>query len=302
MNQNEADLVELAPFKRKSLDASVWVKAIILGGLVAFLYYRILANLAMDWWTDPNFSHGFLIPFFSGFVVWQKRKRLGGVHPSPSWFGLVVIAGSLAMLVVGVLGAELFLSRSSFVFLLAGLVIYFYGWGHFRILLFPWAFLFFMIPIPAIIFNQIAFPLQFLAAKMASSLLSTIGVPVLRDGNIIQLPTMTLEVAEACSGIRSLMSLGALAVIFGYFVETRNLPRVILALSSIPIAVAANGMRIMGTGLLGNYWDPDKAQGFFHEFEGWVIFVSSLVMLFALQAVMRWISNRWVGKRKEGKP
>lgn len=251
----------------------------------------------MDWWIDPNFSHGFLIPLFSGLVVWQKRKQLGAVQPSPSWFGLVVIAGSLAMLVVGVLGAELFLSRTSFVFLLAGLVIYFYGWGYFRILLFPWAFLFFMIPIPAIIFNQIAFPLQFLAAKMASSLLSTVGVPVLRDGNIIQLPTMTLEVAEACSGIRSLMSLGALAVIFGYLVETRNLPRVILALSSIPIAVAANSMRIMGTGLLGNYWDPDKAQGFFHEFEGWVIFVSSLVMLFALQAVMRWISQGWSGKK-----
>ena len=274
-----------------------WVQAVILITLIAFLYYRILGRLAVDWWIDPNFSHGFLIPLFSGLVVWQKRKQLGAVQPSPSWFGLVVIAGSLAMLVVGVLGAELFLSRTSFVFLLAGLVIYFYGWGYFRILLFPWAFLFFMIPIPAIIFNQIAFPLQFLAAKMASSLLSTVGVPVLRDGNIIQLPTMTLEVAEACSGIRSLMSLGALAVIFGYLVETRNLPRVILALSSIPIAVAANSMRIMGTGLLGNYWDPDKAQGFFHEFEGWVIFVSSLVMLFALQAVMRWISQGWSGKK-----
>jgi exosortase len=279
-------------------DGTFWLKAALLGLLLGFLYYRILGDLAVEWWTDPNFSHGFLIPLFSGLVVWQKRKQLEALQPKPSWTGLVVIGGALATLTVGVLGAEFFLSRSSFVLLLAGLVIYFFGWGHFRLLLFPWAFLFFMIPIPAIIFNQIAFPLQFLAAQMASSLLTLVGVPVLRDGNIIHLPTMSLEVAQACSGIRSLMSLGALAVIFGYFVETRNLPRIILALASIPIAVASNGFRIMGTGLLGNYWDPDKAEGFFHEFQGWVIFVMSLAMLFALQVVMRWFSR--IGSSKGG--
>lgn len=289
-------MVERVSYPGKLRDGTFWFKAALLGALIGYLYVQILARLAVDWWTDPNFSHGFLIPIFSGLVVWQKRKQLEALQPKPSWHGLVLIAGSLALLIVGVMGAEFFLSRSSFVFLLAGLVIYFFGWGHFRVLLFPWAFLFFMIPIPVIIFNQIAFPLQFMAAHMASSLLSVLGVPVLREGNIIQLPTMTLEVAEACSGIRSLMSLGALAVIFGYLVETRNAPRVILALASIPIAVAANALRIMGTGLLGNYWDPDKAQGFFHEFEGWVIFVSSLVMLFALQAVMRWILKR--GKKE----
>src|SRR5579863_1922570 len=282
MSQVETDLVERVEFSGKLQDGAFWFKAALLGVLTGFLYYRIMANLAVDWWTDPNFSHGFLIPIFSALVVWLDRKRLAALQPKPSWFGLVIIAGSLALLIVGVMGAEFFLSRSSFVFLLAGLVIYFLGWSHFRALLFPWAFLFFMIPIPAIIFNEIAFPLQFLAAKMASSLLSMIGVPVLRDGNIIQLPTMSLEVAQACSGIRSLMSLGALAVIFGYFVETRNLGRTILALASIPIAVAANGFRIMGTGLLGYYWDPDKAEGFFHEFQGWVVFVISLAMLFTL--------------------
>lgn len=297
MSQIEAELAEGVEFPRKSRGAAFWFKAALIGGLIGFLYYQILARLAVDWWTDPNFSHGFLIPLFSAFVVWQDRKRLAALQPRPSWFGLVIIAGSLALLIVGVLGAEFFLSRSSFVFLLAGLVIFFLGWGHFRVLLFPWAFLFFMIPIPVIIFNQVAFPLQFLAAQMASSLLSLVGVPVLRDGNIIQLPTMSLEVAQACSGIRSLMSLGALAVIFGYLVETRNLPRILLALASIPIAVAANGLRIMGTGLLGNYWDPDKAEGFFHEFQGWVIFVSSLAMLFAVQAVMRWFSGKAVAKK-----
>ncbi len=266
-----------------------WLQAVLLTVVVGFLYYKVLGRLVLDWWTDPNFSHGFLVPAFSAFIIWQKRKELAGMKPKPSWFGLVVVAGSLAGLVVGTLGVEFFLQRSSFVFLLAGLIIYFLGWRHFRAMLFPWAFLFFMIPIPAIIFNQIAFPLQFLAARLANSLLTLFGVPVLREGNVIQLPTITLEVAEACSGIRSLMSLGALAVIYGYFLETRNLRRLLLALAAIPIAVVANGLRVMGTGLAGVYWDPSKAEGFFHEFSGWVIFIVSLALLFAVHAVMRWV-------------
>jgi exosortase len=157
-----------------------------------------------------------------------------------------------------------------------------------------------MIPIPVIIFNQVAFPLQFLAARLASSLLDLSGVPVLREGNIIQLPAMALEVAQACSGIRSLMSLGALAVIYGYFLETRYLPRVLLALAAIPIAVVANGLRVMGTGLIAYYWNPDRAEGFFHTFSGWVIFVISLVLLFSVHGLLRWIGiwgARTVGRK-----
>jgi exosortase len=158
-----------------------------------------------------------------------------------------------------------------------------------RAVLFPWIFLLFMIPIPAIVLNQITFPLQLLASKAAAVSLPLLGVPVLREGNIIQLPAMALEVAEACSGIRSLMSLATLAIIYGYLLEPRISIRVILALASIPIAVLANSLRIIGTGLLVQYWDPDKAQGFFHEFSGWVIFVVSLVMLFLLHRVLQWM-------------
>jgi exosortase len=277
------------PILRRS---DFWIKAAILAALVSLLYFRVIGGLITDWWNDPDFSHGFLVPFFSAFVIWQDRKRLSALSPKPSWSGLLIIAGSLLFLTVGVLGSEFFFRRTSLVFLLGGLIVFFLGWRYFRALLFPWAFLFFMIPIPAIIFNQIAFPLQFLAAKLASSLLTFCGLPVLREGNVIQLPTLSLEVAEACSGIRSLMSLGALAVIYGYFMETRFSFRLLLALSAIPIAVAANGFRIMGTGLLGYYWDPDKAQGFFHEFSGWVIFVVSLAMLFLFHALLRWIRTR----------
>ncbi len=255
--------------------------------LIGFLYADILARLVQQWWNDPNFSHGFFVPAFSAFMIWQQRRRLAAQAVVPCWFGLVVIAGALTILIVGVLGAELFLSRSSFVFLLGGLVIHFLGWRLFRAMLFPWAFLFLMIPLPAIIFNEIAFPLQLLASRLASLLLALLGVPVLREGNVLQLPTMALEVVEACSGIRSLLSLVTLAIIYGYLLDTGVLRRVLLAVAAVPIAVAANGLRVMGTGFLAHYWSAEKAEGFFHIFSGWVIFVLSLGMLFSLHGVMR---------------
>jgi exosortase len=193
----------------------------------------------------------------------------------------------LCVLIVGQMGAELFLSRLSLLIVLAGIVVLFFGWNFFRALLFPWAFLLLMIPIPTIVFNQITFPLQLLASKVASTTLPWMGVPVLREGNVIVLPAMALEVAEACSGIRSLMSLTTLAVIYGYLMERRVGVRVLLAVASVPIAVAANSLRIVGTGLLVQYWDPEKAEGFFHEFSGWLIFVVSLLMLYLLHRAVR---------------
>jgi exosortase len=277
----------------KSWERHAWLlQAFVLLGLIGFLYHGILAALVLDWWNDPNFSHGFVIPVFSLFVAWQQRKRLAALPLAPSWLGLAVIAGALIVLIVGNLGAELFLSRSSLVLLLAGMIIYFAGWRHFQALLFPWGVLFLMIPIPVIVFNEIAFPLQFLASQLATWLLSVLGVPVLREGNVIHLPVMSLEVVEACSGIRSLVSLSALAVIYAYFVEARNLWRAALVIAAIPIAVAANGLRIMGTGLVVQYWDPQKGEGFFHTFSGWIIFVLSLAMLFAVHWALKILRGR----------
>jgi exosortase len=273
----------------------VWQTALITG-LLLWLYYQTLIRLVGQWWTDPNFSHGFFVPLFSGFVVWQKRARLARLSPQPSWWGLLFIGLGLCVLIVGQLGAELFLSRLSLLIVLAGLIVLFLGWTFFRVLLFPWAFLLLMIPIPAIIFNQIAFPLQLLASKVASTTLPWMGVPVLREGNVIILPAMALEVADACSGIRSLMSLTTLAVIYGYLMERKIGPRVLLALASIPIAVIANSLRVVGTGLLVQYWDPDKAQGFFHEFQGWLMFVASLAMLYLLHRIVRFF---WPGQETE---
>lgn len=273
-----------------------YIRVGVLALLVAFLYAGILRSLVSQWWNDPNFSHGFFVPLFSGYVIWLDRKRLAATPLRPSWMGLALMGLALAILIVGVLGAELFLSRTSLILLLAGMVIHFLGWAHLRMMLFPLAFLLLMIPIPAIIFNQIAFPLQLFASQVATGLLQLVGVPALREGNVIQLPVMSLEVVEACSGIRSLVSLGTLAIIYGYFMEPSVTKRVFLALASIPIAVAANAGRVVGTGLLGTYWDPDKAQGFFHTFSGWVIFVMSLAMLFGLHGLMR-LWTRWRGAR-----
>lgn len=264
-----------------------WWKAAVIGALLLWLYTPTLTHLVAQWWNDPNFSHGFFVPLFSAFVVWQDRKRLSVLRARPTWAGLSFLGFGLCMLIVGQMGAELFFSRLSLLIVLAGVIGLFFGWNFFRVILFPWAFLLLMIPIPAIVFNQITFPLQLLASKVASTTLPWMGVPVLREGNVIILPAMALEVAEACSGIRSLMTLTALAVIYGYLMERRVGVRVLLAVASVPIAVAANSLRIVGTGLLVQYWDPQKAEGFFHEFSGWLIFVVSLLMLYLLHRAVR---------------
>ena len=199
--------------------------------------------------------------------------------------------GSLGILALGVLGAELFLSRTSLVVLIAGLLVQFRGWRFFRAVIFPWAVLFLAIPLPAIIFNEIALPLQFQASRLASAILGLIGVPVLREGNVILLPSLSLDVVEACSGLRSLVSLIALAIFYGYFVERRVSRRVLLALAAIPIAVLANGLRIMGSGFLGEYWSPERAEGFFHMFSGLLIFIVSFGLLTGFHALISWLGR-----------
>lgn len=277
----------------RSSDRFLWwagTAALVL--LVGFAYKDILIALVRDWWTDPDFSHGFFVPAISAYLVWQRKQAVARLPLKPSWWGLAVMLGAVGILLVGIFGAEQFLARSSFIFLLAGMVIFFMGWAQFRALIFPWAFLFLMVPVPSILMNEITLPLQFVASDLASTLLRLVGVPVLREGNVIQLPTMSLEVVEACSGIRSLVSLITLAIVYAYLLEKNKVIRVLLVISAVPIAIAANGLRIMGTGLTGIYWSPDKAEGFFHEFSGWVIFLLSLTMLFGLHQLMRWVAGR----------
>jgi len=253
--------------------------------LIIWLYASVLAHLFLQWISDLNFQHGMFVPLFALFVLWQDRKKLNAIPSSPSWAGLPLVFLSMVVLVVGVLGAEIFLPRVSLLVLLAGLIILFQGWTFFRAVLFPWAFLILMIPIPALLINRVTFPLQLLAARLSAALLGLVVV-VHREGNIISIPSGPLDVAEACSGIRSLLTLVTLAIIYGYLMETRKWVRVVLALSAVPIAVAANSFRVFVTALLVQFGYRDLAEGVSHALWAFVVFAVSLIMLFAVHQVV----------------
>src|SRR5215469_12198129 len=258
----------------------------ILAGLSLWTYWPTLAHLLGQWWHDPNFSHGFFVPLFSFFVIWQRRDQLFALDRTPSWSGLAVLFLALMILIVGQMGAELFLARSSLLLLSAGLVILFFGWKVFGAVVFPWAFLLLMIPIPALLLNQVTFPLQLLASQVSAALLPLLGVPILREGNVINLSSMALEVAEAFSGIRSLMSLATVAIIYGYLMEKRIWLRWLLVFASVPIAIIANSLRVVSTGLLSYYWTLDASEGVFHSAWRVLAFVISLLMLYGLHVLV----------------
>ena len=267
-------------------EGAPWLRYVVLAVVLTAIYYQVIGKLVVDWYDNTDFSHGFLVVPFALYVLWEKRKVLRETPIHEAWSGVWLVVAAIFMLFMGVYGAELFLSRLSLVMLLAGIVWTICGRAMLHEVRFAILVLLLAIPIPAVLFNQITFPLQLFASRMASALLPLFGVPVLRDGNIIQLPSMQLEVAEACSGIRSLMSLFAIAIFYGYFLERNTWRRVILALASLPIAVFANAARIVGTGLCVQYWNPDKAVGFFHEFSGWLMFIISLCCLYLVHTVM----------------
>ena len=272
-------------FNRTAVYLSAAVAVFVVS--LAVLYWPVFIKLVDDWAHDDNYSHGFLIPPLAAYLVWERWDQLKTTPPSSSIFGLVVIAGSILVLLAGSLGAELFLSRIALIGALVGSVLYVLGWRHLTLLAFPLGVLLLMIPIPAIIFNQIVFPLQLVASQAGEFALSTAGIPVLREGNIITLANTTLEVAEACSGIRSLVSLLTLAIVFGYFSDPRGGVRTAIALSAIPVAILANALRVAGTGIAAHYYGPAAAEGFFHSFSGWIVFIAAFAMLFLIVQILQ---------------
>jgi exosortase D (VPLPA-CTERM-specific) len=262
--------------------------ALIFGSL-AFAFWDVAAKLVTDWGRDENYSHGFLMVPLAAFVVWRERATLLSVPSSPSAWGLFIVAGSLLTLGAGRLGAELFLTRIALIGTLAGIVVFLWGFRLLRALAFPFLLLLLAIPIPAIIFNQITFPLQLLASKFGEASISACQIPVLREGNVIILANTTLEVAEACSGIRSLVSLLALAVIWGYLSESPMWLRWLLAAAAVPIAIFANGIRVAGTGIAAHALGPEAAEGFFHTFSGWLVFVVAGALLLVVHRAALWL-------------
>jgi exosortase A len=269
-----------------NLDSRKLTAVVLIAGGIALVYWQVFQKLVYDWTNDGNYSHGFLIPPLALYFAWERRRRLASLEPKPTWLGLVVFAGSILVLLAGVLGSELFLTRISLIGVVTGIVLFLYGWQHLQALIFPLAFLLLMIPIPAIIFNQIAFPLQLLASRAGEAAISAANIPVLREGNVLVLANTSLEVAEACSGIRSLISLLTLGIVFGYFTDSRTWVRTVMALSTIPVAIISNGARVAGTGIAAHRWGPSVAEGFFHEFSGWVVFMVAFGLMLGMQQLI----------------
>lgn len=255
----------------------VWMLPLV--GVFAYLYWPTLAGLAAQWATDENYSHGFLIPIVSGYIIWDRREALRRARIVPSLWGYPLLVVAVGLLVISEAAAFGYPGRLSLPLALAGIVLFLGGSQVLRLLLFPIAFLIFMLPLPVPVFNQIAFPLQLVAARIATLTLDVLNIPVLREGNVINLAYARLEVTEACSGIRSLVSLLSLATIFAYFSQRDVLRRSALVLSAIPIALVTNATRVALTGILAHTVGVAAGMGFYHTFSGWLIFVLGVSFL-----------------------
>jgi exosortase len=273
-----------------------WVKLLWFGALIVACYLPILQRLVAQWSSDEDMSHGFFVPVIAGFIVWQRREELAATEARPSMWGLLLVGWGCIQLLLGYLGTELFTARSAFVITLIGAVWTLGGPPFLKKLAFPLCLLFLMVPIPAVIYSQITFPLQILASEFAASALDLFGIPVLREGNILDVSGHLLSVVEACSGIRSLLTLTFLSLVYGYFFEKRTWVRVALFVSVIPVAIFVNGSRITITGILTTL-KPELAEGFFHEATGLFLFFAAFVVLILLHQLFSRIAKFYESRR-----
>jgi exosortase len=258
------------------------ISGVVLALMLVGLYHEVIYKMAVQWYDDPNNSHGFLVPLISLYLLYEKRDELRGVEIIPSNLGLPILLFGILMLIIGNVAAELFTMRFSLIVVMAGLIIFVAGFSLFRTVALPLGYLALMIPIPYILYNAIAFPLKLLAARSAVATLRIIEIPVYREGNIINLAQTTLEVADACSGIRSLMSLIALGVALSYFTQKGWTRRILLVFFAVPVAIFVNVLRVIVTGILAHYFGEKAATGFFHEFSGFVMFAVAMAILVSI--------------------
>jgi len=238
-----------------------------------------------EWYNNPDMGHGFFVPAVAAYIAWRKRSAITKLAPQPNWWGVAIVMWAGLQLYIATLGAELFLARTSFVISLIGIVLLLGGTQYLKIFFFPLFLLFFMVPIPAIIYNQLTFPLQMRASEAAEWAISALGIPIIREGNVLELASQKLNVVEACSGIRSLLTLTFVALVYGYFAEKKMWIRVVLFFATIPIAILANAGRVTLTGIVANY-NPALADGFVHEAQGMVIFLVAMAILVFLHQTL----------------
>ncbi len=263
------------------------LKLMLVLPLLAGMYYTIVPDMVKQWYQDENYAHGFFVPIIAGYFLWQRWPDLKTRLVKPDVLGLVVIMWGLLQLLVAWLGAEYFTMRSSLIILLAGMTLFWFGREILKGMAMPLGYLIFMVPLPYIIYDMLAFPLKLFVTKVSVAFLKLVGVVVMREGNIIMFPTTTLEVADACSGMRSLISLLAISVAYACMLRTSHARRWVIIFSAIPIAVATNMLRVIVTGILAQWWGAKAAEGFFHEFAGLAVFVLALVMLFAFGQMLQ---------------
>ena len=256
------------------------------------LYAAVLRALVRDWAIDDNYSHGFLIVPLAAYFVWHRRRRLAEIPVRPSAAGLVIVGAGIVLLFAGQLGAELFVARFSILPVAAGSIVFLFGWRCLAALAFPLAFLLLMIPIPATLFYDIAGPLQLAASRLGVAALSALSIPVLREGNVIVLANASLNVVEACSGIRSLVSLLTVGIVYGYLTDSRFLVRAVLAGLMLPLAIVTNGARIAVTAVAAHYYGLPAAEGFFHAFGGWLALLCALAVLLVAGPLLKAIADR----------
>jgi exosortase len=254
--------------------------------LLVLLYFRIIQNLAADWWNDESASHGMLIPPLVLYLAWLKRDEIRAVPAVLNMRGLWVVTFGCLVYLVGRLGAEFFLSRMSLVILFTGLIWTFWGSGRLKELGFPLLLLATMVPLPTLVWNALAAPLQLFASDISTSLAQWLGVAVYRDGNVIHLAQLSLGVAEACSGLHSLSALMIASLLLGFLQCTAVVSRVVIFFLSIPLAIALNVVRITGTAVISDYWQ-DAAFGFYHSFSGWLVFVLGFGVLWFIARAAR---------------
>ncbi len=273
-----------------------WLQVSILVTLMVILYAGVLTNLANDWLTEPSLSHGVLIPPLALYIAWKFRHLTFAQTVRADNRGLWLVAFACVLYILGRLGAEFFLPRVSFVILLAGLAWTFWGYRRLQTLAFPLLLLATMVPLPVLVYNSIAAPLQLFASDMATNLAQMVGVAVYRDGNIIHLANISLGVEEACSGLNSLSALMVASLLLGFLVCQGVAMRVLLFALSIPLSIAVNVVRVTGTAIIADYHE-EFALGFYHSFSGWLVFLGGFAILYGFAIGLDRLARMRIGRR-----